>query len=168
MKYTIKGGWHCSSNGRRIFCILFSFINASTNRLNVFRQQVPCVFFIESSLTSKPYIKTKQINLLQVNHKAIRKKYAVSSKYLRVNTTLLETIITSSHTFWNKKYFLFSWMVFQLTPSSSQHLLVQIQQQKHQKNTRCEICSRLKIKTPERRKWRHSGVFIVNFEHIKC
>ena len=31
--------------------------------------------------------------------------------------------------------------------------------------TRCEICSKLKIKTPERRQW-HSGVFIVNFEHI--
>ena len=27
---------------------------------------------------------------------------------------------------------------------------------------RCEICSKLKIRTPER----HSGVFIVNFEHI--
>ena len=32
--------------------------------------------------------------------------------------------------------------------------------------TRCEICSKLTIKTPERRKWRHFGVFIVNFEHI--
>ena len=30
--------------------------------------------------------------------------------------------------------------------------------------TRCEICSKLTIKTPERR--RRSGVFIVNFEHI--
>ena len=32
--------------------------------------------------------------------------------------------------------------------------------------TRCVICSKLAIKTPERRHWRHSGVFIVNFEHI--
>ena len=31
---------------------------------------------------------------------------------------------------------------------------------------RCEICSKLAIKTLERRQWRHSGVFIVNFEHI--
>ena len=31
--------------------------------------------------------------------------------------------------------------------------------------TRCEICSKLTIKTPERR-WHRSGVFIVNFEHI--
>ena len=35
------------------------------------------------------------------------------------------------------------------------------------KNTRkmCEICSKLTIKTPERRPWHCSGVIIVNFEH---
>ena len=32
--------------------------------------------------------------------------------------------------------------------------------------TRCEICSKLTIKTPERRQWSRFGVFIVNFEHI--
>ena len=32
--------------------------------------------------------------------------------------------------------------------------------------TRCEICSKLTIKTPERRQWRRSGVFIVNFKRI--
>ena len=32
--------------------------------------------------------------------------------------------------------------------------------------TRCGICSKLTINTPERRHWRRSGVFIVNFEHI--
>ena len=32
--------------------------------------------------------------------------------------------------------------------------------------TRCEICSKLTIKTPKRRQWRRSGVFIVNFEHV--
>ena len=31
---------------------------------------------------------------------------------------------------------------------------------------RCKICSKLTIKTPERRHWRCSGVLIVNFEHI--
>ena len=30
----------------------------------------------------------------------------------------------------------------------------------------CEICSKLIIKTPKRRYWRRSGVFIINFEHI--
>ena len=32
--------------------------------------------------------------------------------------------------------------------------------------TKCEICSKLTIKTPERRYWRRSGVFIVNCEHV--
>ena len=32
--------------------------------------------------------------------------------------------------------------------------------------TRCEICPKLTTKTPERRHWCRSGVFIVNFEHI--
>ena len=32
--------------------------------------------------------------------------------------------------------------------------------------TRCEICSELTVNTPERHHWRHSGVFIANFEHI--
>ena len=32
--------------------------------------------------------------------------------------------------------------------------------------TRCEIFLKLTIKTPERRHWCRSGVFIVNFEHI--
>ena len=31
---------------------------------------------------------------------------------------------------------------------------------------RCDICSKLTIKTLERLQWRRSGVFIVNFEHI--
>ena len=29
-----------------------------------------------------------------------------------------------------------------------------------------EICSKLNIETPERRRWCRSGVFIVNFEHV--
>ena len=32
--------------------------------------------------------------------------------------------------------------------------------------TRREICSKLTINTPERRHWRRSDIFIVNFEHI--
>ena len=35
-------------------------------------------------------------------------------------------------------------------------------------NTRpkCEICSKLAIRTPERHQWHRSDVFIVNFENI--
>ena len=32
--------------------------------------------------------------------------------------------------------------------------------------TRCKICLKLTIKIPERRQWRRSSIFIVNFEHI--
>ena len=32
--------------------------------------------------------------------------------------------------------------------------------------TRCEICSKLTIKTPDQHDWRRSGVLIVKFEHI--
>ena len=32
--------------------------------------------------------------------------------------------------------------------------------------TRLEICSDLTVKTPERRQWHRSSIFIVNFEHI--
>ena len=32
--------------------------------------------------------------------------------------------------------------------------------------TRCEICSKLTIKIPERRHWRRSVIFIINFEYI--
>ena len=32
--------------------------------------------------------------------------------------------------------------------------------------TNCEICPKLTIKAPDRRQWRRSGVFIVNFEHV--
>ena len=40
--------------------------------------------------------------------------------------------------------------------------------QSYNRNTRrrCEICSKLTIKTPEQRIWRRSGIFTVNFEHI--
>ena len=31
---------------------------------------------------------------------------------------------------------------------------------------RCEMCSKLTIKTPERRQWLRCGVFVVNFEYI--
>ena len=31
---------------------------------------------------------------------------------------------------------------------------------------RCEICSKLTIKTSDQRQWCRSGVFIVNFEHM--
>ena len=37
---------------------------------------------------------------------------------------------------------------------------------KRNSRTRFGICSKLTIKSPERRYWHRSDVFIVNFEHI--
>ena len=37
---------------------------------------------------------------------------------------------------------------------------------KRNTKARCEICSNLTIKIPERRYWRRSVAFIVNFEHV--
>ena len=37
---------------------------------------------------------------------------------------------------------------------------------KRNTRARCEICSKLTIKMPERLQWRRSGIFIVNSEHI--
>ena len=34
--------------------------------------------------------------------------------------------------------------------------------------TSCEICSKLTTKPPERSQWRHSGVFIVNFDQVNA
>ena len=34
------------------------------------------------------------------------------------------------------------------------------------RDTKCEICPKLTIKTPERCQWHRFGGFIVNFEHI--
>ena len=31
---------------------------------------------------------------------------------------------------------------------------------------KCEICSKLTIKIPERRQWSRFGIFVVNFKHI--
>ena len=33
-------------------------------------------------------------------------------------------------------------------------------------SSKCETCSKLTIKTPERRQWCRSGVFIVNFGYV--
>ena len=37
---------------------------------------------------------------------------------------------------------------------------------KRNTRTRCEICSKVTIKTPEQCHWRRFGVFIINFEHV--
>ena len=60
-------------------------------------------------------------------------------------------------------HFYTSWKFHKKTDSGGIYLL-----KVNNRNTRarCQIYSKLTIKTPERRHWCRSGVFIVNFEHI--
>ena len=51
----------------------------------------------------------------------------------------------------------------QLTSSAGNYLF---KDNNTKTRTKCEICLKLTIKTPERCHWRRSGVFNVNFEHI--
>ena len=50
-----------------------------------------------------------------------------------------------------------------ISPTHNRHYMFKV----NNRNTRlrCEICSKLTTKTPERRQWRRSGVFTVKFEH---
>ena len=69
--------------------------------------------------------------------------------------------------FWMPKYILrnfkaFSFFHWSIYPAGIYLLKINNKNSR----TRCEICLKLTIKTPKRRQCRHSGVFMVNFEHI--
>ena len=64
----------------------------------------------------------------------------------------------------NSKLILFSWLILNKFSLLTNIYLFKVNNRNARKS--CEICSKLTIKTPERRSWRRSGVFIVNFEHI--
>ena len=62
-------------------------------------------------------------------------------------------------------YLLFS---LKLSKKNYAFLMKTLEPDESNKNTRtkCEICSKSTVKTPERCQWHCSGVFIVNFQHI--
>ena len=60
------------------------------------------------------------------------------------------------------KWFRVNLSAMKLIPSRQLHVKV-----KNRNNrTRCELCSKITIKIPERHHWHCSRIFIVNFEHI--
>ena len=73
--------------------------------------------------------------------------------------------------FWDVRASIYQWWILITVrpPYTVEFCLSRNQTQKVNNSnttTRCEICPKLTIKVPERRKWRRSGIFIANFEHI--
>ena len=56
--------------------------------------------------------------------------------------------------------------IYHVYYSQSRFVLLMMKGKFHDCRKKCEICSKLTIKTPERRQWRRSSVFIINFERI--
>ena len=79
------------------------------------------------------------------------------------------TKLTSIDLSWRELYYIsantFSSNLKNVILSPANIYLSKVNNEKNSRK-RCEICSKLTIKTTERRQWRRSGVFIVNFEHI--
>ena len=59
--------------------------------------------------------------------------------------------------------YLSRWELIPAIPASF-HYLLRINDRNT--TTRCQICSKLTIKTPKGRQWRRSSVFMVSFEHV--
>ena len=71
-----------------------------------------------------------------------------------------------STVFWRRlKTFLRVWTIFFVNKNLLTGIVAGIYLFKVN-NGNSEICSKLTIKTPERRQWRLSGIFIINFEQI--
>ena len=90
--------------------------------------------------------------------------------YIKPDKSLENAVNRSKLYRWNfllQYFFCCYFVIFQLNINNFR-VLHNLPAQSNNSNTRtrCEICSKLKIKIPERRQWRRSGIFIVNFEHI--
>ena len=118
----------------------------------------------ESALTSKPKCKILHFELECI--------------FFRLNVAVFQTIQSSRKTFsvmhWFSKYMLFITLFLSFCWIEHLQILIEAIQpaitcSKLTKETleqRCEISSKLTMKTPERRHWCRSIVFIFNFEHI--
>ena len=84
-----------------------------------------------------------------------------NSKSSRVFFNFLQPTITNLVIFWKR---LMRLIVLHCAGISSRQLHVSVNNRKTR--TRCEICSKLTKKTPEKRQWCRSGGFIANFEQI--
>ena len=128
-----------------------------------------CLFKVNNRNTRK-----KIRNMFKVNNEDTRANSVTSGICLlgmsmRAGKCLLGNYVPS-------RFFLFDAMVLQSFCNFSRWLIeggsilpaciFLLKVNNRNTRTRCEKSSKLAIKTPERLQWRHSGVFIVNFEHI--
>ena len=92
---------------------------------------------------------------LQKRNKRIRWYRACNT--LKVKLSVLKCKATN--------FIWFHWLFMTYLPFFAEIAMTDVQKC-HGGFSRNAFCSKLTIKTPEQRYWRHSGIFIVNFEHI--
>ena len=83
----------------------------------------------------------------------VKTRSSHSQMFFKLGVLKHFTNFTGKHLFWT--LFLIRLQAFYLLKVNNRN-----------SRTRCGICSKITIKTPECRQWRRSGVFNVNFEHI--
>ena len=105
--------------------------------------------------TNQPFEGQKEYYFVLKNHKETDESLIIESQLFRQLACIKKKRV--------QKFFLFKLrFICNFNPASNYMFKVN----NRNTRTRCEICSKLTIKTPERRHWGRSGVFIVNFEHI--
>ena len=121
----------------------------------------------KSSIANEAYLALHHVN--EVSKVVLPSRHITSDRYYgRVTcyVTSEQYLDTARDVFYNQDMVGFSYSNFLLIliSFSANIYLFKV----NNRNTRkmCEICSKLKIKTPERRQRSLSGVFIVDFEHI--
>ena len=133
--------------------------------LHIKRSQKPLKTYLQAifTITLIAILNKLQSNINNKNWRLFVKRLLVFEEALK-NMFRLQIVDwgkwEKTWRFWCSSEWFFMW--FLLYPASIYLFKV------NNRNTRtmCEICSKLTIKTPERRRWRRSGIFIVNFEQI--
>ena len=88
----------------------------------------------------------------------------LSSPLTTINQTFLMKTKELYHQSYIKRYMFFVTVVLTTQP---RFYLFKVNN-RNTKNTRatCEICLKLAVRTPERRQWHRTGVFLVNFQQV--
>ena len=104
----------------------------------------------------------EKIELSQNQIIHLREECSSKNQLLLILENVFESDIPKVTTYTNSNTLLTQNDDYQFPPSWQLHFKVN----NRSTRTRCEICSKLTIKTPERCQCSRFGVFIVNFKHI--